>query len=183
MPFAALLSGRLARCALVALVAFAILTMALSAQEPGLGRCTKRPTAVHGELYVDNLRWCVESILHEPNIEALSFTALEIAPDGTLYATRPLSGAVMAIRDRDGDALPDTMETFAAGLTRPNGLAYYDNALYVSGGAHIYRITPAGAVDTIVDDLPSGTGFWTGGITIADDGRLYVAVGAPLQQL
>ena len=31
----------------------------------------------------------------------------------------------------------------------------------------------------IVDDLPSGTGFWTGGLAIGSGGRLYVAVGAP----
>lgn len=149
------------------------------AQQPQLQSCPDRPTVIHGELYTDNSRWCVEGILHDRQIEPYAFTAMEIAPDGTLYATRPLSGAVMAIRDSDGDELPDKMEPFAEDLTTPNGLAYHEGFLYVSGGAHIYRISPAGAVDAIVDDLPSGSGFWTGGIAVGDDSRLYVGIGAP----
>ena len=78
----------------------------------------------------------------------------------------PCSGAVMAIRDSDSDGLPDKMETFAEDLTLPMGLAFHDQHLYVSGGNHIYRIAESSAVDIIVDDLPSGSGFWTGGITV-----------------
>ena len=149
------------------------------AQQPDLGRCGDRPTVVEGELYVDNARWCVEGVVHDRLLEPLSFTAMAIAPDGTLYATLPLSGRVAAIRDSDGDELPDKIEIFAEGLTRPNGLAIHDGFVYVSGGAHIYRISATGLVETIVDDLPAGVGFWTGGITIGDDGRIYAAMGAP----
>ena len=151
----------------------------LSAQAPALARCDDRPTAVQGELFTDNRRWCVEDVLHDRTIEPLAFTAMEVAPDGTLYATRPLSGMVVAIRDSDGDALPDAMATVATGLTTPNGLAIHGESLYVAGGAHIYRISPAGVADVIVDNLPSGSGFWTGGIAIGADDRLYVAIGAP----
>ena len=49
----------------------------------------------------------------------------------------------------------------------------------MSGGPHIYRIDATGQVETLVDDLPSGTGYWTGGIAIGDDDRLYVGLGAP----
>ncbi len=151
----------------------------LQAQQPELERCPDRSTVIDGELFADNKRWCVESILHDRQIEPYSFTAMDIAPDGTLYATRPLSGAVMAIRDSDGDDLPDKMTIFAEELTLPMGLAHHDEHLYVAGGAHIYRIAESGAVDTIVDDLPSGSGYWTGGITVGDDSRLYLALGAP----
>ncbi|MCY3798903.1 MAG: PQQ-dependent sugar dehydrogenase [Chloroflexi bacterium] len=151
----------------------------VQAQQPELERCPDRSTVIHGELFADNKRWCVESILHDRQIEPYSFTAMDIAPDGTLYATRPLSGAVMAIRDSDGDDLPDKMTIFAEELTLPMGLAHHDKHLYVAGGAHIYRIAESGAVDTIVDDLPSGSGYWTGGITVGDDSRLYLALGAP----
>jgi glucose/arabinose dehydrogenase len=152
---------------------------ASQAQADDLPPCRDRATVIHGELFADNSRWCVEGILHDRQIEPYSFTALEFAPDGTLYATRPLSGAVVAIRDTDGDALPDTMEMLAENLTMPMGLAYHDNYLFVSGGNHIYRIAKSGAVVTIVDDLPGGSGFFTGGITIGDDRRIYVAVAAP----
>ena len=134
---------------------------------------------ITGAYFVDNLRWCVESVIEANDIEPLAFTALEAAPDGTLYATRPLSGLVVAIRDSDGDQLPDAVSTFAMGLTLPNGLAYYAGGLYVAGGANIYRISARGDVSTIVDDLPTGTGYPTGGLVIGPDDKLYVAVGAP----
>lgn len=151
------------------------------AQQPELGDCTERPTVIQDGLYVDHLRWCVEGIVHDPTIEPMAFTALEVAPDGTLYATRPLTGQVMAIRDTNNDFFPDTMETFATDLILPNGLVYHDDMLYVSGGANIYRIDAEGRVTIIVDDLPTGEGFWTGGIIVSDDNRLTIAIGAPCE--
>ena len=93
-----------------------------------------------------------------------------------MYAARPLTGEVVALTDSDGDHLPDTQSVVAEGLTLPNGLAYHDGALYISGGSHIYRLHGS-QLETLVDDLPSGGGFWTGGIAVAD--RIYVATGAP----
>ena len=147
--------------------------------QPDLPLCDERPTVIRGELYTDTRRWCPEDVVHDPQLEPLSFTALEAAPDGALYATRPLSGLVMAVRDADGDTLPDSMEVFAEGLTMPNGLAYHQGELYVAGGPHIYRISAAGEVTTLVEDLPVGTGFPVAGIAVGADERLYVAVGAP----
>ncbi len=147
--------------------------------QPDLPLCDDRPTVIRGELYTDTRRWCPEDVVHDPQLEPLSFTALEAAPDGTLYATRPVSGLVMAIRDSDGDTLPDETSVFAEGLTLPNGLAYHRGDLYVSGGPHIYRLSAAGEVTILVDDLPTGTGFPVAGLTVGADDRLYVAVGAP----
>ena len=166
---------------LVALSLFIIFAAAINgaAQQPDLPECADRPRTVIGGSYADNIRWCVESIVHDPSLEPLSFTALEAAPDGTLFATRPLAGKVMVIRDTDGDTLPDTMDSFADGLSLPNGLAYHAGALYVAGGAQIYRLSQAGDVTTLVDDLPTGSGFPTSGIAIGADNRLYLAMGAP----
>ncbi len=157
----------------------AVVATAISeAQRPSLPDCADRPRHSQ-ELYADRIRWCVERIVQSEEVEPLSFTALATAPDGTLFATRPLSGEVMIIRDSDGDTLPDAMETFADGLSLPNGLAYFESQLYVAGGASIYRISLDGEVTTLVDDLPVGAGFATGGIAIGADQRLYVAMGAP----
>ena len=151
----------------------------VQAQYGDLPDCTKRPTFSGNEIYVDNQRWCVELVIHALDIEPYAFTALEVAADGSLYAARPLAGEVMRLVDSDGDALPDAMQPFASGLSLPNGLALHEGDLYVAGGAFIWRIAADGAVETLVDDLPAGSGFWTGGIAIGADERLYVAIGAP----
>lgn len=151
------------------------------AQQPELGDCVERPTVIQEGYYVDNLRWCVEGIVDAPDIEPMAFTAMDVAPDGTLFATRPLTGEVMVVRDTNGDFFPDTLEPFADGMTLPNGLAYHDDFLYVSGATNIYRVDMDGTVEIVVDNLPAGTGFWTGGIVIGDDERLYVAIGAPCE--
>ena len=173
MPVPALLTRAIAVLALLVAVG------AVGAQELELGKCAERPTAIEGAYFVDYLRWCVELVLHDDDIEPLAFTALEAAPDGALFATRPLIGQVVRITDSDGDELPDSMSVFAEGLTMPNGLAYHQGDLYVSGGSNIYRVSADGAVATIVDDLPTDAGFPAGGLAVGPDERLYVAVGAP----
>ena len=82
----------------------------------------------------------------------------------------------MALFDVDGDSLPDESRVEVDGLTQPNALAWHDDALYIAGGAHVYR-WQAGELETLVDDLPTGAGFWTGGLAV-DGERLYVATGA-----
>jgi len=175
MPVAALLKRW---CSALALGLTLCAPLASLAQ-PDLPPCGDRPTVIRGELYTDNRRWCPEDVVNDPQLEPLSFTALAAAPDGTLYAARPLSDMVMAIRDSNGDTLPDDMRVFAEGLTQPNGLAYHEGNLYVAGGAHIYRISALGEVTTLVADLPTGTGFPTAGLAVGADQRLYAAVGAP----
>ena len=121
---------------------------------------------------------CLQEAYNDPALGDLAFTALASAPDGTLYAARPLSGEVVALTDVNGDGVFDAVKTVAEGLTLPNGLDYQGDALYISGGSHIYRLRE-GTLDTLVDDLPSGGGFWTGGIAVGMDGRIYVSTGAP----
>ena len=178
MPVSALLTWRSAIT--FALAGFVVCAASVvGAQQPALGKCTDRPRVISGALFVDYLRWCVETVVDDPDIEPLSFTALETAPDGSLFATRPLTGQIMIISASDGDGLPDTMSVFAAGLTLPNGLAYHDGYLYVAGGPNIYRINDDGLVELIASDLPSGSGFPAGGLVVGNDERLYLAMGAP----
>lgn len=139
--------------------------------------CWQRATSLSQPWVGTQIR-CLEEVIHDPALGELAFTALAVSPDNTLYAARPRAGQVLALDDTNGDFLPDTPRVVAEGLTLPNGLAYHDGALYISGGAHLYRLRD-GEVETLVDDLPIGTGFWTGGVAVGEDERLYVAVGAP----
>ena len=121
---------------------------------------------------------CLEEVIHDPTLGELAFTALVVSPENVLYAARPLAGQVFALEDTNGDFLPDTPRIVAEGLTLPNGLAYHDDVLYISGGTHIYRLQND-TLQTLVDDLPTGGGFWTGGVAVGEDERIYVVTGAP----
>lgn len=138
--------------------------------------CDARPTFIDPP-WIDGQYWCLEEVIRDESAGELGFTTLAAAPDGTLYAARPLYGQVMALTDENGDGLPETAQIAIEGLTTPNGLAYYENALYISGGANLYRFID-GELETLIDDLPSGGGFWTGSLVIGPDERIYVATGA-----
>jgi glucose/arabinose dehydrogenase len=138
--------------------------------------CPERPTLIDPP-WVNITDWCLERVIQDDSGGELAFTALVAAPDGTLYAARPLTGEVYALTDGDGDGLPEQAVRLLSGLMLPNGLAFVGDSLYISGGAHLYRYEN-GTLRTLVNDLPTGAGFWTGGVTVGADGRIYVAIGA-----
>jgi len=143
----------------------------------GLPPCQERAHRLESP-WVDGLVYCLEEVLNVNSAGELAYTALATAPDGTLYATRPLAGQVLAIEDTDADGLPDMPRVIAEGLALPNGLVYHEDSLYISGGSHVYRLA-GDSLETLVDNLPAGVGFWTGGVAVGHDDRLYVATGAP----
>lgn len=138
--------------------------------------CFYRPTML-SQPWVGTEVPCLEDVINDLSLGELAFTALAVSPDNTLYATRPYEGSVYAFTDSDGDYLPDSPRLVADGLTLPNGLAWHEGALYIAGGAYVYRLGND-ALTTLVDDLPVGEGFWTGGIAVGGD-RIYVTTGAP----
>lgn len=151
-----------------------LLTVANAAAQ--LPRCSERSAYIY-QPWINPELGCLEVVIDDPSAGELGFTALAVAPDETLYAARPHAGEVVALTDTDGDLLPDAPRVVASGLTLPNALTYVDGALYIAGANHIYRLIGEELV-TLVDDVPSGGGFWTGGIAVRD-GRIYVSTGAP----
>lgn len=139
--------------------------------------CSNRPT-VADPPWINGDQWCLEWVVNQPDAGELAFTALAAGENHTLYAARPLSGQVFEFTDSNGDGLLDKPQVIAEGLTLPNGLAYHKGILYISGGQHLYRLS-GNRLETLVDDLPAGSGFWTGGLTVGPDERIYVAIGAP----
>lgn len=145
--------------------------------QPNMLGCAQRPTSLSQPWISSSSGICLEEVVNDPSLGELAFTSLAVTPDNVLFAARPHAGEVWMLTDADGDGLPETPELAASGLTLPNALAYHDGALYISGGGHLYR-WQCGILTTLVDDLPSGGGLWTGGVAVYQ-GRIYIGIGAP----
>lgn len=164
------------------LVIAALLTglLPVTAQEQPDVPCYWRPTTLD-KPWMALAQACLEEVIAASDGGELAFTALAPAPDGTLYAARPLTGEIYALRDSDGDGLPETPALAYRGLTRPNALVWYEGVLYAAGDANIYALLD-GAATTLVADLPSGGGLWTGGLAVGvvdgEGPRIYAGTGA-----
>ena len=110
---------------------------------------------------------------------------LALGDEGTVFVgTRKSS--VYAIRDNDGDGEVDEKHQIASGLNMPNGIAFYQGALFVAEVERILRFdaienqlkNPPKAV-VIHDDLPIETHHGWRSIAFGPDERLYIAIGAP----
>ncbi|MBI2941507.1 MAG: PQQ-dependent sugar dehydrogenase [Chloroflexi bacterium] len=104
---------------------------------------------------------------------------------GILFLSVPRTGQVLALPDRDGDGVADTVLTVADGLNLPHGLAFAaDGSLYVAETNRVVRLSldpetqRATRQETIVPSLPAGAGHWTRTIGFGPDGKLYVSIGS-----
>ena len=126
--------------------------------------------------------------------EAISFAQqlsnpryLLVGESGDVYVSESRAGRVTVLRDSDGDGRADRRAVIADGLSRPHGLAFHDDMLYIADTDGIHRlplldgtpragepqrITPRGA-------LGPANGHWTRNVIVDPDGqRLYVAIGS-----
>lgn len=145
---------------------------------------------------VDSTIFCPEYLVNNlPRSATAAITSIAYAPActdmaqpqdwcGRLFFVRPDEGLLQWVGDFDPATNQYTRHTFAAGLTTPNGLVWHDDAWYVTGAQHIYRLTDtdqnnqADELVTLIDSLPQGAGGWTGSIGIGPDERLYISLGA-----
>jgi glucose/arabinose dehydrogenase len=118
------------------------------------------------------------------------------APNGDLFLVESQAGRVTAFRGTKPDGSFSQKETFASGLSRPFGLAFYPSGadpkyLYVGNTASVVRyayqngdLQARGKAETIVPSLPSGTfvggpGHWTRDVVFSkDNSKMLVAVGS-----
>jgi glucose/arabinose dehydrogenase len=106
---------------------------------------------------------------------------IAVTASGEVY-TMLSGGAVLALRDTNGDGHADVRATF--GRSGNSGLYLRGNNLYADNGTFIVRYTltpgtlaPAGAPDTVVKGLPTG-GHGSRSIAVDANGNLFVGVGS-----
>lgn len=110
-----------------------------------------------------------------------------VAPNGDIFIALRDTGArggVVVLRDTNGDGVADQRGKF--GPRGGTGLAFFDNHIYFATDTSIVRwpwkadeLTPAGSPETIVTQLPVQRAHAAKTIAIANDGSLYVNIGAP----
>jgi glucose/arabinose dehydrogenase len=110
--------------------------------------------------------------------------ALALDPTGTLLASLPSEGRVVALVDPPGRPGAREVLTVATGLQQPHGLAVRDGHLYVAETGRVLRFRydararAASAPVVIVPRLPRGAHHWTRSIAFGPDGRMYITVGS-----
>jgi len=111
-----------------------------------------------------------------------------VAPNGDLLVairnTNTARGGIVVLRDADGDGVAETRNMF--GIGGGTGIAFHDGHLYFATDSAIVRwrwpagaLEPQGAPDTVVSGLFSRRAHAAKPFTIADDGSLFVNIGAP----
>jgi glucose/arabinose dehydrogenase len=132
-----------------------------------------------------------------PGFEAAVFATgfdqprtMRTAPNCDIFVAESGGGQIRVLRTADGVARPVSTSTFASGLSRPFGIAFWPPGpaprfVYVGETDRIVRypyqtgdLQARGPVQVIVRHLPSG-GHWTRDIVFSPDGgRMFVSVGS-----
>ncbi|MES2707519.1 MAG: sorbosone dehydrogenase family protein [Verrucomicrobiota bacterium] len=116
------------------------------------------------------------------------------APNGDIFVSESTENEIRVLRDSDNDGKPDLNESFATGLNKPFGLAFYPaqdpKFLYVANTDSVVRF-PYQTGDTKVSGKAeklfelsrggqlTGGGHWTRDIVFNAEGtKLYVSVGS-----
>jgi glucose/arabinose dehydrogenase len=133
---------------------------------------------------------------------------MTLAPNGDVFLAEPVrnAGRITILRDADKDGLAEAKYTFATGLNRPFGLAFWKTYLYVGNNDSVVRfaykagqIAAAGPPERIVDLPPSdaaldqdtanrlhidlsqtrGYNHWTRNVAFNPAGtKMYVTIGS-----
>lgn len=115
---------------------------------------------------------------------------VRMAPNGDLFVADSKANQIRVYRLTEGSAKPAEETTFAKGLNRPYGIAFYPPGdkpqwVYVANSNGVVRfayrdgdLQASGEPETIVADIPSSH-HWTRDIVFSPDGKtLYLSVGS-----
>ncbi len=117
---------------------------------------------------------------------------IRTAPNGDIFVAESRAGRIRVLRPSANGSSVDEMETFATGLNRPFGIAFYpanDNPewVYIANTDSVVRfpyrnddLTATGKPETIVEKLPAADrGHWTRDVVFSKDGAtMFVSVGS-----
>ncbi|MEK6324473.1 MAG: sorbosone dehydrogenase family protein [Acidobacteriota bacterium] len=111
--------------------------------------------------------------------------SMALASNGDVFVSEPQANRVSILRDSNGDGRVDERFVFATGLTRPYGMAFWRDYLYVGNTNGIVRFkykpgqTQAAGEPEKIAELPGGLGHWTRNVIFNQAGtKMYVAVGS-----
>jgi glucose/arabinose dehydrogenase/cytochrome c5 len=115
---------------------------------------------------------------------------LRVAPNGDIFLAESEPGRIRVFRGSTSDGKAEQMQTFATGLKRPYGIAFYPPGpdpqwVYIGNENEVVRFPyrngdmKASGPSEHIADLPSGGGHWTRAVEFSPDGkRMFVAVGS-----
>lgn len=105
---------------------------------------------------------------------------LEFSPGGTLLASVPSDGKVIAFANKDGKT---DIKEILTGLDRPHGIAFYQNKLFVAEETRVVRYfwdeeKKETTQDKILFTIPAGGRHFTRSIVFDNEGKLYISLGS-----
>jgi len=116
---------------------------------------------------------------------------VRVAPNGDVFVAESAAGRVAVLSAADGAAKAASAATFADGLHRPFGIAFYPPGpepryVYVAETDRVVRFPyrngetqAAGPAEVVVPALPAGSGHWTRDLAFSADGKtMFVSVGS-----
>ena len=110
---------------------------------------------------------------------------LALAPNGDVFVSESQPNRISILRDSNNDGRVDERFVFATGLTRPFGMAFWRDYLYVGNQNSLVRFkykpgqTKAESEPEKLLDLPGAPGHWTRNVIFNPAGtKMYVAIGS-----
>jgi glucose/arabinose dehydrogenase len=115
---------------------------------------------------------------------------MRVAPNGDIFVAETRAGRIRVLRAVDGASKPSVDEIYASGLDEPFGIAFFPSDkpqwVYVANTDSVVRfpyqagdIKASGKPQTVVAELPHGSGHSTRDIVFSsDDKRMLISVGS-----
>lgn len=111
---------------------------------------------------------------------------MALGDNGTLFIGTRREGKVYAVRDSDGDTVPDLVQVIGDDLAMPAGVAFRDGDLYVAEVDKVWRYPDIEASlprvprpELVYAQLPNKPAHGWKYIAFGPDGHLYIPIGAP----